>query len=86
MLRIGALLRTAPPPQWSPNLSGTYALVGLDGNFGAYLSSLNVPEFLHELIANAGETMEVLEPKDSDGLWRIRRVAGELPATQPLCV
>ena len=68
------------------NLSGTYILRGVDDNFGPYLSSLNVPQFLHELIANAGETMEVLEPKDSDGLWRIRRVAGELPATQPLCV
>ena len=66
-------------PQWSPNLSGTYALVGLDGDFGAYLSSLNVPEFLHELIANAGETIEVAEPigAEEEGLWTIRRVTGE---------
>ena len=49
----------------------------MDSNFGPYLSSLNVPEFLHDLIANADETMEVAEPQDSDdGLWRIWRVAG----------
>merc|ERR1711884_459270 len=58
------------------NLSGTYILVGVDDNFGPYLSSLNVPEFLHDLIANADEAMEVTEPGDSNGgLWRIRRVA-----------
>jgi len=57
------------------NLSGTFILRGVDDNFGPYLSSLNVPEFLHELIANAGETIEVVEPKDSGGLWRIRKVA-----------
>ena len=49
----------------------------MDDNFGAYLSSLNVPEFLHELIANAGETIEVVEPKDSGGMWKIRKVAGK---------
>merc|ERR1712027_189425 len=58
------------------NLSGTYILVGVDDDFGPYLSSLNVPEFLHDLIANADEAMEVTEPRDSEGgLWRIRRVA-----------
>ena len=52
--------------------------MGVDDGFGPYLSSLNVPEFLHDLIANADEAMEVAEPKDSSGagLWRIRRVAG----------
>ena len=49
----------------------------MDDNFGPYLSSLNVPEFLHELIANAGETIEVVEPKDSGGMWKIRKVAGK---------
>ena len=58
------------------NLSGSYILRGRDDNFGPYLDSLNVPEFLHTLIANAGETMEVVEPKDSGGLWKIRTVAG----------
>jgi hypothetical protein len=57
-------------------LSGKYFLRKVDSSFERYLSSLDVPEFLHGLIMNASEEMEVVDPEEEEGEWTIRRITG----------
>jgi hypothetical protein len=67
-----------PSPKAPPRLTGLYILERLDSNFGAYLSSLGLPEQVSSMVLKAGEVVRIEAPSAENGIWHVDIKTGKM--------